>query len=248
MKRREFITLLGGAAVAWPLAARAQQPAMPVIGFLNSTSPDRVGTSAAAFRQGLSEIGYVEHRNVGIEWRWAEGRYERLPALAADLVRRQVAVIVSPAGLNAFAAKAATTRQFRSCSPSALTRSRWVGRQPRSAGWQRHRCAHVSARWKASGLGLLRELVPTAALIGVLLNPTMFPAERQLKDVQEAARAIGQQIQIVHASSEPATCHGVQTVVRDCAPEPLRGADPFFNSRRDVIVDVGGTPRRSRDI
>ena len=238
MRRREFITLVGGAAT-WPVAARAQQPAMPVIGFLNSTSPTAWAHLVAAFRQGLSEMGYVEHRSVGIEWRWAEGRYEQLPALAADLVRRQVSVIVSTGGLNSiFAAKAATTD-----IPIVFT----TGTDPVKDGLVvslnrpdgNITGVHMFvSQMEGKRLGLLHELVPTAALIGVLLNPTRLPAERQLKDVQEAARAIGQQIHIVHASSERDLATAFMTLAQLRAGALLVGADPFFNSRRDVIVEL----------
>ena len=239
MNRRKLITLVGGAAAAWPLAARAQQPAMPVIGFLNSTSPTAWAHLVAAFRQGLGEMGFVEHRSVGIEWRWAEGRYEQLPALAADLVRRQVAVIVSTGGLNSiFAAKAATTD-----IPIVFT----TGTDPVKDGLVvslnrpdgNITGVHMFvSQMEGKRLGLLHELVPTAALIGVLLNPTRLPAERQLKDVQEAARAIGQQIHIVHASSERDLATAFMTLAQLRAGALLVGADPFFNSRRDVIVEL----------
>ena len=201
--RREFILALGGTAAAWPLAARAQQPAMPVIGFLNSASPTAWAHLAAAFLQGLGEMGYVEHRSVGIEWRWAEGRYERLAALAADLVRRQVAVIVATGGLPAnFAAKAATKDiPIVFSTGEDPVKTGLVASLNRPGGNLTGVNLFVS-QMEGKRLGLLRELVPTAALIGVLLNPTNPPAESQLRDVQEAARAIGQQIHIVHASSE----------------------------------------------
>jgi ABC-type uncharacterized transport system substrate-binding protein len=212
---------------------------MPVIGFLNSTSPTAWAHLVAAFRQGLSEMGYVEHRSVGIEWRWAEGRYEQLPALAADLVRRQVAVIVSTGGLNSiFAAKAATTD-----IPIVFT----TGTDPVKDGLVvslnrpdgNITGVHMFvSQMEGKRLGLLHELVPTAALIGVLLNPTRLPAERQLKDVQEAARAIGQQIHIVHASSERDLATAFMTLAQLRAGALLVGADPFFNSRRDVIVEL----------
>ena len=238
MRRREFITLVGGAAT-WPVAARAQQPAMPVIGFLNSTSPTAWAHLVAAFRQGLSEMGYVEHRSVGIEWRWAEGRYEQLPALAADLVRRQVAVIVSTGGLNSiFAAKAATTDiPIVFTTGTDPVKDGLVASLNRPDGNITGVHMFVS-QMEGKRLGLLHELVPTAALIGVLLNPTRLPAERQLKDVQEAARAIGQQIHIVHASSERDLATAFMTLAQLRAGALLVGADPFFNSRRDVIVEL----------
>jgi ABC-type uncharacterized transport system substrate-binding protein len=239
MKRRQFITLAGAAAVVWPIAVRAQQPAMPVIGFLNSTSPTAWAHLVAAFRQGLSEMGYVEHRSVGIEWRWAEGRYEQLPVLAADLVRRQVAVIVSTGGLNSiFAAKAATTDiPIVFTTGTDPVKDGLVASLNRPDGNITGVHMFVS-QMEGKRLGLLHELVPTAALIGVLLNPTRLPAERQLKDVQEAARAIGQQIHIVHASSERDLATAFMTLAQLRAGALLVGADPFFNSRRDVIVEL----------
>ena len=238
MRRRKFIALLGG-ATAWPLAAHAQQPAMPVVGFLNSTSPSAWTHLVAAFRQGLSEMGYVEHRSVGIEWRWAEGRYEQLPALAADLVRRQVAVIVSTGGVNtSLAAKAATTD-----IPIVFT----TGTDPVTSGLVaslNRPGGNVTGvnmfvtQMEGKRLGLLHELVPTAALIGVLLNPASLSAQRQLKDVQEAARAIGQQIHIVHASSERELATAFMTLAQLRAGALLVGADSFLNSRRDDIVEL----------
>jgi putative tryptophan/tyrosine transport system substrate-binding protein len=238
VKRRTFITLLGGAA-AWPLAARAQQAAMPVVGFLNSASPTAWAHLAAAFLQGLGEMGYIEHRSVGIEWRWAEGRYERLPALAADLVRRQVAVIVATGGLPAnFAAKAATKDiPIVFSTGQDPVKTGLVASLSRPGGNITGVNLFVS-QMEGKRLGLLRELVPTAALTGVLLNPTNPPAESQLKDIQEAARAVGQQIHIANAKSEHDFAAAFATLAQLRAGALLVAADPFFNSRRDDIVGL----------
>src|SRR5262245_47704216 len=172
IRRREFMTLLGGAA-AWPLAARAQRPVVPIIGFLNSTSPTAWAHLVAAFRQGLGEMDYVEHRSVGIEWRWAEGRYEQLPALAADLVRRQVAVIAATGGIQTvLAAKAVTTD-----IPIVFTIGTDAVKLGLVASLNRPggniTGVHLfGSQMGGKRLGLLHELIPTAALIGVLLNPT----------------------------------------------------------------------------
>jgi putative tryptophan/tyrosine transport system substrate-binding protein len=192
--RREFISLLGGAAAAaWPLAVRAQQPAMPVIGFLSSVSPGPWAHLVAAFRQGLSETGYVEGRNVVIEFRWAEGRYDRLPALAADLVTRQVAVLVSTGGtMTTLAAKAATTK-----IPIVFT----IGGDPvqlgivaslNRPGGNITGVNIFTSEMGAKRLGLLHEMVPTAVLIAVLINPKNPNAETQSKDIPEAARSVAQ--------------------------------------------------------
>jgi ABC-type uncharacterized transport system substrate-binding protein len=201
--RRNFITLLGGAAVACPVAARAQQPGMPVIGWLHAGSPESSVYRMAAFRRGLNETGYFEGQNVAVEYRWAEGRYERFPELAAELVRRQVSVIVTPGNpVAANAAKAAT---------SAIPIVFAVGGDPVKLGLVASLArpgGNVTGvnffvtELAAKRLGLLRELLPTAARVAVLVNPANQPtAESTARDVQAAAGGIGLQIHILNAST-----------------------------------------------
>jgi putative tryptophan/tyrosine transport system substrate-binding protein len=234
--RRDFITLLGGAVVAWPLAARAQQSAMPVIGFLNSGTPAGLAHLTDAFRRGLSEAGYVDGRNVAIESRWAEGQYDRLPALAADLVRRQVTVLAATTTPAALAAKRAT-----STIPIVFT----IGADPIAIGL-------VDSLSRPSGnvtgvnnylsdlgakrLELLRDLVPNAAVIGVLVNPNFPDAESQSKDVKEAARKLGQQVEVVNANSEVDFDRAFATFLQLQARALLITVDPLFNSRREQLI------------
>jgi putative ABC transport system substrate-binding protein len=237
IRRRAFITLLGGAAVGWPLAARAQQPAMPVVGFMSSASAAPFAHLVAAFRDGLKAIGFVEGQNVAIDFRWADGQYDRLPMIAAELVRREVAVIVATGGANAvLPAMAATTTIpivfSTGGDPIALGIMRSLNRPIGNATG----VYLFAADMEAKRLGLLRDLVPTAALIGVLLNPNNANAETQSKDVQEAARAIGQKIQIVHAGTEAALGTAFATSAKMRADALLVGGDPFFNNRRNLLV------------
>jgi putative ABC transport system substrate-binding protein len=237
MKRREFITLLGGSAAAWPLAARAQQPAMPVIGFLSGASSAPFAHLVAAYREGLREMGYVEGRNLAIEFRWAEGQYDRLPDMAADLVRRQVAVITTTGGdPAALAAKAATT-----IIPIVFTagtdpvKSGLVASLNRPGG--NATGVHIlTAMMEGKRQGLLRELVPTVTRIAVLLNPTYTAAEVQLKEVEEAARTLGLETQVLHASTELELDTTFATLGQLRVGALQVCADPSFNSRRDHIV------------
>jgi putative tryptophan/tyrosine transport system substrate-binding protein len=234
MKRREFIALLGGVA-AWPLAARAQQ--VPVIGFLSPGFPEPSSFLVTAFREGLKEASYVEGQNVTIEYRWAKGQYDQLQTLAADFVRRQVAVIAATGGtISAQAAKAATAT-----IPIVFN----VGDDPIKSGlivsFNRPggNLTGVNTQSPAlepKRLGLLRELVPQAAIVAVLLNPTNPDADLQSRDLQVAATAIGQQLRIFNASSEGDLDAAFAALVQQRADALLVGNDVFFTNRREQIV------------
>jgi len=233
MKRRQFITLLGGAAASWPLAARAQQPAMPVVGFLSGVSADENVDRVRAFRQGLKETGYLEGENVAIEYRWAEGRYGRLPELAAELVHRQVAVIAATGGdLAALAAKAATTRipiVFGvSEDPVRLGLVASLARTGGNATGVNLFVGELGSKQ----LGLLHELVPAASRIGLLVNPSVSGTERATKDVSAAALTFGLQIEVVQASDSREIESAFEELVRNRAGALLVGPDAFFVSRR----------------
>ncbi len=238
MKRREFIAFLGGAAT-WPLAAHAQQPAMPVIGYLSSAASAGFVHFVDAFRQGLSEAGYVEGRNVAIEYRWAEGENDRLPALAADLVARRVAAIVATGGFHpALAAKAAT-----STIPIVFTgggdpvKFKLVASLARPGG-NATGVVNIASVLTAKRLELLLELVPAPGKVAVLSNPSALDAELQVADLQEAARAIGQPLHLVNAGSERGLHAAFAEILAQRAGALYVNADPFFTSRRAQIVEL----------
>jgi putative tryptophan/tyrosine transport system substrate-binding protein len=237
VRRRDFITLLGGAAT-WPLAAHAQQPAMQVIGFLSGRSPYESATVVRAFGQGLGETGYFESKNVIIEYRWAEGRYDRLAALAAELVSRQVAVIAAVGGPNSGqAAKAATaTIPIVFISGGDPVREGLVASMNRPGG-NVTGVSPLLPAMEGKRFGLLREMIPNAALIAVLLNPASRDNfNHQMNDVQRAARAVGQQLLVLSASSEEEIEVAFATAAERRASGLLVGADPFMLSRRERLV------------
>jgi putative tryptophan/tyrosine transport system substrate-binding protein len=235
MNRREFIARLGGAA-AWPLAARAQQPAMPVIGFLNGGTPAGYERFAASFRQGLSENGYVEGRNLVIEYRWGEDKYDRMPAFAADLVSRQVTVLAATTTPAALAAKAATSTipiVFSSgADPVAVG---LVASFSRPGGNATGLINYVNLMG-AKRLGLLHELVPNAGVIGMLVNPTFPDVKSQLRDMREAAQSAGLQVQVVNAGSERDFDKAFATLVQLNVGALLVGSEVVFVSNRDQLI------------
>ena len=236
MRRREFITLLGCAALS-PISARAQQTKMPVIGFLNGFSLDE--WPVAGFRKGLNETGFVEGHNVAIEYRWAEGQSDRLPALATELVREQVSVLVATGGSHtAFAAKAATTT-----IPIVFA----IGTDPFKAGLIASLSQSVgnatgvyflTGELEGKRLGLLRELVPTSALIAVLFNQRNLNSATESKKLEVAAQTHGQPIHILYAGSEPEIEIAFASISQLRAAALLVGADPFYFTRRDHIVSL----------
>jgi ABC-type uncharacterized transport system substrate-binding protein len=236
MKRREFISLLGGAA-AWPLAARAQQTAMPVIGFLSGRSPGESESVEAAFRQGLKESGYVEGQNVHIAFRWAEGRYDRLPALVASLVDIRVAVIAAAGGQAvSLAAKAATsTIPIVFVSGEDPVKLGLVASLNRPGGSATGVSMFLS-EMEAKRLALLHELVPTATMISVIVNPSSPSIDTQLREINSAARALGRQIQIVNATNERELDAAFASLAQSKAGALLIASNAYFTSRRDQIV------------
>src|SRR5262245_57415880 len=239
MKRREFITLLGGAA-AWPLAANAQQPALPVVGLLDPRSPDALADRLRGFRQGLKDAGFVEGQNVVIEYRWAENQMDRLPELAADLVRQRVAVIVTPGGLaSALAAKAATTTVpivfVVADDPVRL------GLVPSLArpGGNLTGINFFTGELTAKRLELLHELVPAARRVAVLVNPANpANAETASRAADAAARAIGLQTQVFKASTGRGINEAFADIMRGQPDAIFVGLDPFINSRRIQLVQL----------
>ena len=237
LRRRQVLTLFGGAAAAWPLAARAQQPAMPVIGFLSGRAPEESAHLVEEYRRALKEGGFVEGQNVAIEFRWARGEYGRLPALAADLVSRNVAVISAvggdPSPLAAKAASAAIPIIFNfGTDPVHAGLIASFNRPGRNA-------TGISTSvnmMEPKRLGLLRELAPGVALVGALVNPNFAPAVRQARDIEEAARAIGQRIVVAKAGTDDELEAAFASLVRDGVGALLVAADPYFDIRRDRIV------------
>jgi len=244
MKRREFITLLGGAAAAWPLAARAQQPAMPVIGLLDPRSPDAMADRLRAFRQGLKEVGYVEGENVTIIYRFAEDQNDRLPELAAELVRRQVTVIAASATTAAPAAKAATTTiPIAFIAAEDPVRLGLVASLARPGG-NLTGINFFSSELAAKRLDLLHELLPRAARIAVLVNPANATNTASiLRDVEAAARAIGLQVQVLNASTSREISAAFENVGRDRPDALFVGPDTFLIARRIQVVQLAAFHR-----
>jgi putative tryptophan/tyrosine transport system substrate-binding protein len=245
MKRRQFLTLLGGAAATWPLAAWAQQPAMPVIGFLGARSPATDAENVAAFHKGLSETGYVEGQNVSIKYRWAEGFYNKLPTLASELINGQVGVIVANGGVaTALAAKSATM---------ALPILFVIGVDPVSSGLvvSLNRpggnitgVTVLAASLASKRLELLRELAPTANLFAALVNPSNPPfTAPELAETERAARTLGLHLRVLNATSETEIEKAFEAAVQTKVEALLVSADPFFTTRLTQIIALAGRHR-----
>ena len=237
MKRREFITLIGGAVAAWPVAARAQQAAMPVIGFLNTLGQNDAPNLSAAFRRGLGETGYVEARNAAIEYRFAENQHDRLPALAADLVGRKVNVIAATGGgVSVLAAMAATkTIPIVFTSGGDPVHEGYVASLNRPGG-NVTGVSFFTNLIAGKGLGLLHELVPNAVVIALLANPKLPETARMVSDAQEAARTLSLQLLVLNASTSREINTAFAALRQRRADALLVGSDPFLSSRRQQIV------------
>jgi putative tryptophan/tyrosine transport system substrate-binding protein len=234
--RRDFITLLGGAAAAWPLAARAQQPAMPVVGFLNAGSPGPLRRQVAAFHQGLKEAGYVEGQNVAVDYRFAEGQYDRLKALADDLVSRQVSVIAAFTNAGALAAKQATlTIPIVFSAGEDPVQLGLVSSFNRPSG-NATGIYQLQSGLEAKRLGLLHDLVPNANTVAALIHPNQPSGEMSRRDVEEAAAKLGVKLIILTANTESDFNGAFARLAREGAGALLVTSSGFFNSRRQHLV------------
>jgi putative ABC transport system substrate-binding protein len=237
MKRRDFITLLGGAVATWPVAARGQQPSMPVIGFLQSASPAGTAHMLAAFHNGLRETGYAADQNVGIVYRYADGQYDRLPMLASQLVHSQVAVLAATGGDPAIVAARAATATI----PIVFT----TGSDPVALGYvaSLHRpggnvtgVVLLTSNLEAKRIGLLRQLLPNVDAVGVIVNPAYPVAAAQLKEAEAAAASLNVRLIVTNASADRDFEPAFALLIQQRAGALLVAADPFFHSRRDQIV------------
>ena len=236
MRRRQFITLLGGAAATWPLAARAQQPAMPVVGFLGSGTPEGYAKSLTAFRIGLGEAGYIEGRNVGIDFRWADGQYDRLPTLAAELVSRRVAVIAAGALPAVLAAKAVTsTIPIVFMMGSDAVKFGLVASLNRPSG-NITGVGLLSNALPVKQLEFLREVVPTATVFAFLVNPDNPNSENDTNEAQAAARALRIQLLVLSVRSEPELDAAFAMMTQKRVGRLLVNPDPFFTARTDKLA------------
>jgi putative tryptophan/tyrosine transport system substrate-binding protein len=236
LNRREFITLVSGTA-AWPLAARAQQSATPIIGYLSARSLDDTVHLVAAFRRGLSEHGFVEGQNVMIEYRWALGQYDRLPAMASELVRRPVAVMTTTGGEpSAVAAKAATTTIPIVFSIGGDPVKQGLVASYNRPGGNLTGISLLTNPAEPKRIGLLHQLIPQATVIGFLLNPNLPQAESQVRDVQEAARSLNMQVHILRASTDREIDSAFEAIALQHIEALAVAADPFFDTRREKLV------------
>jgi putative tryptophan/tyrosine transport system substrate-binding protein len=241
MRRREFIMLLGGAAVApsllWPLATRAQQQAMPVVGILGISAPETIGDRLRAFRLGLKEVGYIDGENLAIDYRWTENQFDRLPELAADLVRRRVAVITTVAGASLAAKLATTSIPIVFIATEDPVRIGLVASLARPGG-NLTGINIFSAELVAKRLELVRELLPSAARIAALISPAGPSSEATLRDIEPAADALGLRVQVLNASTPREIDAAFATLVRERLDALFLGADPFFTSRRVQLANL----------
>jgi putative tryptophan/tyrosine transport system substrate-binding protein len=241
MRRREFITLLGGAAVApsllWPLATRAQQQAMPVVGILGISAPETIGDRLRAFRLGLKEVGYIDGENLAIDYRWTENQFDRLPELAADLVRRRVAVITTVAGASLAAKLATTSIPIVFIATEDPVRIGLVASLARPGG-NLTGINIFSAELVAKRLELVRELLPSAARIAALISPAGPSSEATLRDIEPAADALGLRVQILNASTPREIDAAFATLASERLDALFLGADPFFTSRRVQLANL----------
>jgi ABC-type uncharacterized transport system substrate-binding protein len=236
MKRREFISLLGGAAT-WPLAARAQQAAMPVVGILGISAPDTIGDRLRAFRLGLKEAGYIDGENLAIDYRWTENQFDRFPELAADFVRKRVAVITTVAGASLAAKLATTSIPIVFISAEDPVRLGLVASLARPGG-NLTGINIFSAELVAKRLEFVRELLPSATRIAVLISPSGPSSETTLRDIEPAADALGLRVQVLNASTPREIDAAFATLVRERLDALFLAADPFFTSRRVQLANL----------